>query len=237
MDAALVVSALLMGLAGAPHCAAMCGAAHGAIAQQGGRARFTETMLALQAGRLASYAVAGALVAASVVGLAALHEAAPLVRPLWTLAHVGAVALGLWLLCTARAPAWLSVNSRPGRVLLDSRPIHVFRTLPSTARAGIVGACWAVVPCGLLQSTLLVAALASGPLQGAAVMAAFSVASAVGLWLGPRLWLLLRWRGGPDEAASASVRLAGVLLACSSLFALSHGLGAAIVQICRAVVG
>ena len=109
MDAALVTSALLMGLAGGPHCAAMCGAAHGAIARQGGHARFTETMLALQAGRLVGYAVAGALVAASVAGLGALQEAAPIVRPLWTMAHVGAVALGVWLACKARAPAWLSV--------------------------------------------------------------------------------------------------------------------------------
>lgn len=237
MNAALVTSALLMGLAGGPHCAAMCGAAHGAIARQGGHARFTETMLALQAGRLVGYAVAGALVAASVAGLGALQEAAPIVRPLWTMAHVGAVALGVWLACKARAPAWLSVAGQPAQRLLNAEPIRVFRKLPAGARAGLAGVCWAVVPCGLLQSALLVAALASGPVQGAAVMAAFAVASAVSLWLGPRLWLLLRWRGGPDRAASLSVRVAGVLLAGSSLFALSHGLGSAIAQFCRSVVG
>ena len=33
------------------------------------------------------------------------------------------------------------------------------------------------MPCGLLQSALLVAALASGPLPGAAVMSAFAVTS------------------------------------------------------------
>ena len=32
MDGALVASALLMGAAGVPHCAAMCGAAFGAVA-------------------------------------------------------------------------------------------------------------------------------------------------------------------------------------------------------------
>ena len=236
MDAALVTSALLMGLAGGPHCAAMCGAAHGAIAHQGGQARFARTMLALQAGRLLGYAIAGAVVAASVAGLGALREVAPIVRPLWTLAHVGAIALGLWLAWKARAPAWLSVAGQPAQRLLNAQPIRVFRKLPVSARAGLAGVCWAAVPCGLLQSALLVAALASGPLQGATVMAAFAVASAVGLWLGPRLWLLLRWPGGPDLAASASIRLAGVLLAGSSLFALSHGLGPAMVQWCRALV-
>ena len=34
LDAALIASATLMGLAGTPHCAAMCGAAHGAIAHE-----------------------------------------------------------------------------------------------------------------------------------------------------------------------------------------------------------
>lgn len=236
MDGALVASAFLMGLAGGPHCAAMCGAAHGAIARQGGKARFTETMLALQAGRVASYAVAGALVAASVASLGMLQEAAPLLRPFWTMAHVAAIALGVWLASTARAPTSPSFMNRPVAGFLQAQPIRVFRQLPASARAGLAGACWAVVPCGLLQSALLVAALASGPLQGAAVMAAFAFASAISLWVGPRLWLMLRWRGGPDQAASISVRLAGLLLAGSSLFAVSHGLGPAFAQFCRAIV-
>ena len=57
LDAALIGSAALMGLAGAPHCAAMCGAAQTSLA--GGARR---PMLLLQLGRLASYAAAGALV-------------------------------------------------------------------------------------------------------------------------------------------------------------------------------
>ena len=56
------------------------------------------------------------------------------------------------------------------------------------ARAGLVGACWTAMPCGLLQSALLVAALASGALPGAAVMAAFALASTLGLWLAQGLW-------------------------------------------------
>ncbi len=44
------------------------------------------------------YAAGGAAVAAGVGGFAALGVAAPWLRPLWTLVHVGAIALGLWLL-------------------------------------------------------------------------------------------------------------------------------------------
>ena len=102
MDLALIASALLMGLAGGPHCAAMCGAAYAGIARQGARApgvslqaganAETRAMVALHLGRLASYTAAGALVAASVAGLASLGAAAPVLKPLWTLLHVGAAA-------------------------------------------------------------------------------------------------------------------------------------------------
>ncbi len=65
-------------------------------------------------------------------------------------------------------------------------------------------------------------------------MAAFALASALGLWIGPYLWLRLRWGNGSEQAATLSVRLAGTLLAGSSLFALWHGLGSAIDEaLCR----
>ncbi|MGZ5275725.1 MAG: sulfite exporter TauE/SafE family protein, partial [Caldimonas sp.] len=88
----------------------------------------------------------------------------------------------------------------------------------------------------LLQSALLVAALASGAAAGAAVMAVFATASGLGLWLGPQLWSRLRWGSRDADAAAVawSVRGAGALLAGSSLFALWHGLGSAIEQaLCR----
>ncbi len=237
MDAALIASALLMGLAGSPHCAAMCGVASGAIARQGGPGHFSQALLAWNAGRLASYALAGAVVAAGVGGIFALQGAAPLLRPLWALVHVAAVALGLWLAWTARAPAWLSGANPRVAAWVDAKPIRVFRRLPASSRAGLAGSCWAAMPCGLLQSALLVAALASGPLPGAVVMAAFASASALALWLGPQLWSRLRGYGADRVAAAWSVRLAGVLLAVSSLFALWHGLGSAIEQALCVVAG
>lgn len=231
MDMALTASALLMGLAGAPHCAAMCGAAYGGVARQGGApgsAGASRAMWAMQLGRLAGYAAAGALVAASVSGLVSLGAAAPVLRPLWTLLHVGAIALGLSLLWRGRAPAWLAGLGRHGSRLMEAQPVRFMSRIPVPTRAAALGMCWAAMPCGLLQSALIVAALASGPAQGAGVMAAFALTSALGLWLAPTLWLRLRGAGGALVQGTLPVRLAGALLAGASGFALFHGLRSAI---------
>lgn len=234
MDSALAASAFLMGLAGTPHCTAMCGAACGALAPARPGQPGTSRRLALHAGRLVSYSMAGALVAASVASLALVAQARML-QPVWTLFHVAAIAFGLWLLCKARTPAWL--GAAPARLerLTGSSPLRFVRRLPPSGRVGLAGLGWAALPCGLLQSALVVAALASSPLAGALVMAAFATASAIGLWLGPTVWSFLHRRGhdAGAGAGSVSIRLAGVLLAGSSLFALWHGLGAAI---CAAIV-
>jgi uncharacterized protein YjeT (DUF2065 family) len=61
-------------------------------------------------------------------------------------------------------------------------------------------------------------------------MACFAAASGLSLWLAPTLWR--RLRGHDATRASLAIRLAGAVLALSSLFALWHGLGAAIAAIC-----
>jgi len=228
MDAALAASALLMGLAGAPHCAAMCGAAYAGMAGRHGARAAPRTMAALLAGRLAGYAAAGALVAASVGAFAELAVAAPLLRPLWALIHVAAIALGVQLAWRGRAPAWLAGASERARGALQAQPLRFVARVPAPARSAALGACWAAMPCGLLQSALIVAALASGPAQGAGVMAAFALASAPGLWLAPALWRRLRRGKAGVAAPTVAVRLAGALLVASSGFALVHGLRAAI---------
>ena len=107
MDASLVLAALLMGLAGAVHCTAMCGAACSALVQRCGGASLPHTTLGFHIGRLASYAAGGAIAAAGVNAVGAWSQAAPAVRPLWTLVHVAALMLGLWLAWTGRQPALL----------------------------------------------------------------------------------------------------------------------------------
>jgi len=64
---------------------------------------------------------------------------------------------------------------------------------------------------------------------GAAAMAAFAVTSSGGLLLAP--WAWRRWGSNP-AAQTRAVRLAGVLLAGASAFALLHGLSPRFAAFC-----
>ncbi len=65
MSYALTTTALLMGLAGGPHCAVMCGAACGGWRRMGPQRR-PQSPLVFQAGRLVGYSTAGAAAATAV---------------------------------------------------------------------------------------------------------------------------------------------------------------------------
>ena len=231
MDQALFLSAVLMGLAGTPHCLAMCGAACTAAAG-GGRAR---NLLPFHLGRLLAYAGAGAVAAASVGSLAAMGQAVAALRPLWTLVHIAALALGLYLLWQGRQPGWMERLGRTrGPATVDHRGGERWQVVAAPARSAGLGLAWVAWPCGLLQSALLVAALANTPASGALVMAGFAGASAAGLLLGPALWWRFSGgrpavgtdaaRGSAIGAPSTAVRWAGAALAAASAWALGHGL-------------
>lgn len=99
-------------------------------------------------------------------------------------------------------------------------------------RAAGVGTLWAALPCGLLQSALIVAALASTPLQGALAMGAFAATSSVGLAGFAALWS----RGAaPSDSATWAVRASGALLLASSGWALGHGLWQRVAALCAAL--
>ena len=265
MDWALAFTAFLMGLAGAPHCAAMCGPACAALLGRGARpgpagpaafaagaaaavspACVASASLAPHHGgpswafhgmRVAGYAAAGGLAAAGVGLLAWAGQTAPLVRPVWTLLHVAALALGLWLALTAEQPGWMT---RIGRLRADAAPAGATEGVPVALpgrgaprsgvwAAGLGGGAWVVWPCGLLQSAVVVAGLANSPWSGAAVMAAFAVPSALGLQALPAIWRWWAGRTGAGAMSSAglnrlAVRLAGALLAAGSMWALGHDL-------------
>lgn len=220
MNAALATTALLMGLAGAPHCAAMCGAACTGIVRgcAGGTAQEAST-LSFHAARLASYAAGGALAAGSVSWLATQGAQVAILRPLWTLLQVAAFALGLWLLVRGRQPAFIDNFGRGA----GSRKVIWMR---GPAGAAAAGSLWVALPCGLLQSALVVAALGSNALEGATLMALFAAGSGLGLWLGPALWLRLAGKHA-GRAQVLAVRLAGLMLAGASGWALAHGLATA----------
>lgn len=214
MQTSLAVTSLVMGLVGGPHCIAMCGAACAGIGKAAGD-RSGQALWLFQLGRMAGYSAMGALAAASMQGLGWLTTQSAVLRPVWTLMHVAAMAIGLMLIWRARQPVWLDASAR--RVWDKVRRLNV-----AWGRAAPVsmGALWALMPCGLLYSALLVAALSGGPLDGAGTMALFALGSSVSLLVGP--WLLLRLRGG--GRGEWGLRLAGLALVATSAWALWMGL-------------
>lgn len=212
MQSSLALTALLMGLVGGPHCVAMCGAACAGIGQAAGP-RKTMALLTFQLGRIVGYALLGALAAASMQGLGWLTVQSAALRPVWSMLHVAALVLGLVLLVQARQPVWLEAAGR--RVW---RAARAFASGWGGGAPLVLGTLWALLPCGLLYSALLVAALAGGPLAGAMVMALFALGTSVTMLAGP--WLWLRLRGAAPGQGQWGVRLAGAALALSSGWAL-----------------
>lgn len=217
----------MLGLAGVPHCAAMCGAPCAAIVGTGGsdaRARAVSFHVA----RMASYGAVGGLLAGGVSLLALSGSGAAVLRPLWTSLHIAALALGLWLLFTGRQPAFMTTLGRTRQGPATAGGGWQAMQTPWTAVAA--GSAWVAWPCGLLQSALVVASLANTPASGAAAMVAFAVASAGGLQAAP--WVAGRlgaWRGASVHLA---VRLAGLALAAGSGWALGHDLWGRVAAYC-----
>jgi len=209
----LASTALLMGLVGGPHCVAMCGAACAGLGQAAGP-RKNQAIFTFQAGRVLGYSALGALAAASMEGLGWLTVQSAALRPVWSLLHVGALVLGLLLLFKAEQPLWLE---RVGRGVWQRARAFGQR---SGSAPLLLGMLWALLPCGLLYSALLVAALAGSVASGAMVMALFALGTSVSMVAGPWLWLRLRGDAAFGGHGSLGVRVAGAALALSSAWAL-----------------
>lgn len=229
MNTALIATAALMGLAGAPHCAAMCSAACSVTVRRCAPTQPGAGSTSFLAGRVAGYAAAGALVAWLVSSLGQMAASAPPLRALWSVFHLAALALGLWLVVVARQPGWLERFGAAEPVRAPAGLVVVNGPL----RAGAAGLAWFALPCGLLQSALVMAALADGPLGGAAVMAAFAVTSSIGLSMVPLI--VRRWTAGRVASARSAgwaVRLAGLGLVFTSGWALGHGVWVRVAALC-----
>lgn len=207
-----------MGLVGGPHCVAMCGAACAGIGQAAGT-RKNGAILGFQLGRVIGYSAMGALAAASMQGLGWMTIQSAALRPVWSMFHVAALLLGLVLLFRAQQPVWLELAGR--RIWARAKALGK----GSGGAPVVLGTLWALLPCGLLYSALLVAAMAGGPMDGAAVMALFALGTSVTMTAAPWLWLKLRGNGITAGGSGAwGVRLAGLALAASSGWALWMGL-------------
>lgn len=218
MQITLVSTALLMGLAGGPHCIAMCGAACAGIGQAAGPHKNFALWL-FQFGRILGYSMLGALAAGSMQGLGWLTVQSVALRPVWSLFHVAAILLGLTLLFAGRQPVWLEDWGRG-----VWRRVRAFTHAWGRGAPLVLGTSWALLPCGLLYSALLVAAMSNSVVDGAAVMALFALGTSLSLLVGPWLLLKLNSMGSGATSGSWGVRLAGVALSGSSAWGLYMGL-------------
>lgn len=218
MLASLLLTAFVMGLAGGPHCIAMCGAA--CAAMQGSSKhpiipiRVAQTIpWSFYLGRLLGYAMLGALAASSLRGLAWLSNQSAVFQPLWTFSHTLIFAWGFLLLITGKQPNWAIQGAQKVWSLVKQK------THQAEFGYLITGLVWALLPCGLLYSAVMLASLQSHWLQGALVMTAFSLGSACILAIAPLIWQntqsKLSW-----FSESSGMRLSGAILIVLSVAAL-----------------
>ena len=150
MQAELAGTALLMGLAGGPHCVAMCGAACSGVIRIV-RVPERSATVALHAGRVAGYAAAGA--AAAVAGAKRLGAASE--KDCGASGRCGScfhAFVLVWGLVAGRAGA-----SAPIGALRRTRALAFRLRALTRSTAGVLatGALWVLMPCGLLYSALM----------------------------------------------------------------------------------
>lgn len=200
----------LVGLLGGVHCLGMCGSIVGIFTTQVPKeAPRWPFHLAYSSGRIASYAVAGALVGA--VGQAGLlmRDAVPMQHLLFALSSLMLIVLGMYL-----AGLWGAARQleRLGSGLWKRLQPLTSKLLPvnTVPRALGLGALWGWLPCGLVYS-VLVTALASGDAsRGALVMAAFGLGTLPNLLAIGLFWeSVKRWVQSPRVRLAAGLLVAG----------------------------
>ena len=205
-------AALLTGLMGGVHCAAMCGGiatGFSALPAAGG----WRTALEPNLGRVAGYTLAGAVAGGlghGIVGLAQVEWLALGARML-----VGLVLVVAALRLLDRQGR-LTFLPRPGAGLWQRlRPMQR-RLLPanSTGKRLALGMLWGWMPCGLSTTLLAAAWLQADARNGALTMAAFGLGTLPLMvpltWSGARLGQRLQ-RGGWRLALGSLVLVAGVV--------------------------
>ncbi|MEI7841629.1 MAG: sulfite exporter TauE/SafE family protein [Gallionellaceae bacterium] len=207
---------LLVGFLGGVHCLGMCGSIVGIFTAQVPKdSPRWPFHLAYSGGRIASYAVAGALVGA--IGQAGLlmRDAVPLQHLLFGLSSLMLIALGLYL-----AGVWGAVRKleQLGGGLWKKLQPYTTRLLPvnTVPRALGLGALWGWLPCGLVYSVLLTALASGSAMQGALIMLMFGLGTLPNL-----LAIGLFWEKVKGWVQSPRVRLvAGSLVASFGIYGL-----------------
>jgi sulfite exporter TauE/SafE len=215
-----LISAFLVGLLGGVHCIGMCGGIVGVLSlglpdPQHRAAPPWLYLLAYNAARVGSYALAGALFGG--LGWLAAHWSGihQLQQVLQWLAALFMVALGLYLGGWWRG---LAQVERAGSLLwIRLEPLgRRFLPVKTLSQAFLLGLIWGWLPCGLVYSVLVWSVSTGDPLYGAALLFSF------GLGTLPNLMLM----GAAAAGLSARVRdprtrrLAGFLVLLFGLYSV-----------------
>lgn len=228
MPGPLVLGALLLAVFGTAHCAAMCGGFVAASwtplsrASRAHRAPGLHAALPMHAGRLASYAAAGALAGALGATPALLMGSARFQAMLFAL---GALVLAVTGLRIAGVPL---PAGRESQLLASvwaharsiARRVGPADTVPKRLLLGLI---WGWAPCALAYSALPLALVSGSPWAGAAVMLAFGAGTLPALLVAG--WLLGKGRALLPGAASR--RVAGIALFALAVAGVLQALGVA----------
>lgn len=205
-----LIAVFMVGLLGGVHCLGMCGSIVGIFTTQVPREKSRWPFhLAYSSGRIASYAVAGALVGA--VGQTGMlwRDEVPVQHLLFALSSTMLILLGLYL-----AGVWGAVRhlEQLGSGLWRRLQPFTTKLLPVTTlpRALGLGALWGWLPCGLVYSVLMTALASGNAGQGALIMAAFGLGTLPNLLAIGLFWESLRgWMQSPWVRLTAGALVAG----------------------------
>ena len=180
-----LIGAFAFGLLASGHCLVMCGGIAGALGTVTGRNANGGTRWSLlagyQIGRITSYALAGVALGGIGAGLVQLLDQDRVRVALRWMTALVLVLLALHLLRHGRG-----VDGTIGRSVWAKLAPLARRFLPvrSFPQALAFGALWGWMPCGLVYSVLVVAALGVDPLYSAAIMLMFGLGTVPAVLIG-----------------------------------------------------
>jgi sulfite exporter TauE/SafE len=218
-------AALIAGLAGSGHCVAMCGSLAGALsAHSTASNRGLGDVAVYQMGRLVGYASAGAVFGAFGDTIRSMVDLPQLATVLRVAAGLLLILIAVRLSTGVNPLLWLE---RGGAIVWRSlRPLtqHALR-VPGAGRRLLIGLLWGWLPCGLVYSALLYAALSGSWVSGAKSMLAFGLGTLPAMlathFVSARAMQRLNGRGGRLLSAAILAAL-GVWLVWASARSLQH---------------
>jgi hypothetical protein len=216
-----LASAFVVGLLGGVHCVGMCGGIVAALTfglppeRRSALGGLLPYLLAYNAGRIVSYAAAGAIMGAAGVLLAGFLPVEVAQRALLVVAALFMVAMGLYLAGWWRGLARLEAAG--GALWRRIEPLG--RGLMPVRRPGqafALGLLWGWLPCGLVYSVLVWAVSSGSALQGMLLLLAFGLGTLPNLLaMGAAAGLVARYAREPWVRATA-----GALVVAFGLYTL-----------------